>query len=279
VEPSWRTKVERAQHHLGDFVERIAPLRERRAYPVSEKLETHEQERVYIARIDIPEPTDPLLPIIAGDLMFNLRSALDHLAVALVREPSERTAFPIFTDDLEARDPITGKYLHRSARKRWKAMTKGFPERAMPTIERAQPYRHLREGRDPQYASLALLRVLQNADKHKRLMLIVSGLQSPIIWYNVAPGRKNRARLPRVAEDRRLGPGTPVGRSRDPLPPHMNMEVEGTLDILIRDRAQMPEPVQSRPLYSCPDIFASMIRDIVGLIERLEQYAVHAAGE
>ena len=271
---SWESKLERAKHHLSDFEALIAPYEGRRAYPVREGRELNDDEWEYVSRIDIPEPADPLLPIIAGDIMSNLRSALDHLAVALSSEPHDRTAFPIFTDDIDAIDPDTGKYLHRKARRKWKALTRGFPEGAMTIIEEAQPYMHSREGRDPQYAALALLSVLQNADKHKRLVLVVSGLRDPIVWFNTGPGRKRRAPLRRVPENRRVGPRTVVGRAREPLASHMNMEAEGTLDIMIGDREPSPEWSFDDPFYSCPFVFESMIRDLDGLIERLDRYVL-----
>jgi hypothetical protein len=270
VTHSWRAKVERAEHHLRDFERRIAPFNERHAYPVSDGLETEDQERLYVFRLDIPEPDDPLLPIIAGDLMFNLRSALDHVATAMVPEAqrSRRTAFPIFADDIDELDPLTDKHLYPEARRRWKSLTKGFPAGAMPIAERAQPYRHRREGRDPQYAAMALLGAFQNADKHSRLVMVLSGLKEPTIWFNVGETRKVRARLPRLPPNRMLGPRAVVARDPEPLPGHMQMEAEGTLDITIGDG-------ESGAYYSCPDIFESMVRDVHGLLDGLEEFAIH----
>jgi hypothetical protein len=271
VTHSWRSKVERAEHHLRDFEGRIGPVKDKRAYPVSERLETEDQERIYVFRIDIPEPDDPLLPIIAGDLMFNLRSALDHLATAMVPEAqrTRKTAFPIFRDDIDQLDPLTNKHLHSEARVRWEAITKGFPEGAMPIVKQVQPYRHLREGRNPEYAAMALLGAFQNADKHSRLAFVLHGLKEPIIWFNVGPTRRKvRARLPRLDPDRMLGPGAVVARDPEPLPSHMEMEAEGTLDITIGDG-------ESGAYYSTPDIFESMMTDVRGLLDGLEEYAVH----
>jgi hypothetical protein len=151
---SWRRKVERAKHHLSDFNARISPIEERRSYPAPKKLEAYEGATVYPYRVEIPESDDPLLPIIAGDLLFNLRSALDHIFVALVPE-SERTkstAFPIFTDDIEARDPVSGKYLHPKSRGSWRRKIKGAPRDALTIVERFQPYQLREQGLDPQFS-------------------------------------------------------------------------------------------------------------------------------
>jgi hypothetical protein len=265
VAHSWREKVERAKHHLSDFEALIAPFEDRRSYPVSEGFETEDEGRVWTCRLDIPEPEDPLLPIIAGDLMFNLRSALDHLATAMVRRSSQRTAFPLFTTDLHEQDPITGDYLHGEDRERWEAMTKGFPKRAMPIVEFVQPYHMRRQGRDPRYGALALLRVFQNADKHRRLALIVGGFQSPIIWYQLTPTRKRRVPNPRIPDDGRLPPRAPVHRSLDPLPSGVYVEAEGIVDVMIGDGRR-------REYYSCPGIFRSMIKDVSGVLDQLEPY-------
>jgi len=268
VTPSWRRKVERAEHHLRDFEILVAPLKDRRGYPMSEGFETEDQDRLWVCRLDIPEPDDPLLPILAGDLMFNLRSALDHLATAMVRRSTNRTAFPLFTTDPYERDPLTGDYLHGEARERWETITKGFPKRAMPIVEFVQPYHFKKQGRDPRYGALALLRALQNADKHRRLAIIVGGLRSPIIWYQLTPTKKRRARLPRVPDDGRLPPRTAVHRSLDPLPPDVKMEAEGTVDVMIGDGRR-------REYYSCPGIFGAMINNVAGVLDQLEEFAVH----
>jgi hypothetical protein len=276
--PSWDIKLERAKHHLCDFEGRIPAVNERRTYPISEQLENHGEEDTYVARLDIPEPSDPLLPVIAGELMFNLRSALDHLANAMTAKPNGRTAFPIFTDDIHVRDPRTRKYRHPDARRRWRDMTKGFPKGAMPIVEAAQPYMHRREGRNPKHAALALLGALQNADKHNRLILVISGLRSPVIWVNVRPGTKRRMPNPPVPEHRRLPQGAPVSLSADPLPPEMSMEAEGVLDVMIGDRKRGKAPSSADPFYSFPVVFEKMIADLSNLVRDLQKYAIHIPG-
>jgi hypothetical protein len=267
---SWRTKVERAEHHLGDFKDRIASFSERRAYPVSEGIETEDQQRVHVSRIDIPEPTDPLLPVIAGEIMFSLRSALDHLATALVPEDerTRSTAFPLFAQDINELDALTGKHLHRKARKRWLSITKGFPQEAMPMVEYVQAYHLKGQGLDPQYASLSLLRTFQNADKHSRLVFVVSGLRDPTSWVTTNEIRKRRVPLPRVPPDRVLPPRTAVRIASHPLPANVKMEIEGAVEVMIGDG-------ESGAYFRCPFIFEAMIRDTTGVLDRLEEFAVH----
>lgn len=271
MEPSWRAKVGRAEHHLEDFKDGIGPIDERHAYPVTEGVESDDQGRsLYVNRIDIPEPDDPLLPIIAGDLLSNLRSALDHLAAAFVSddERTKSTAFPIFTTDPDETDPTTGNYLHKSDRAKWKAMTKGFPQGTMEVVVRAQPYQLGSQGLDPQYGSLALLRTFQNADKHNRLVVVVAGLHDPTIWFNLSPIGKRRVPLRRIPPDRRLPPRAVVRIADRPLPPDVEMEAEGTVDVMIGDG-------QSGAYMSCPFVFEAMIRDVNRVLDDLEAFAVH----
>jgi hypothetical protein len=73
--------------------------------------------------------------------LFNARSALDHLAVALVT-PTNRnrriihaTAFPVLINDIDQMDLKTGRYLHSRDRERWVGMTKGIAPAAIPVLK------------------------------------------------------------------------------------------------------------------------------------------------
>lgn len=145
-EPSWRLKRRRAEQHLRDFGDGVAPFYGRYVYPASEGFEDEGGTRNWIRRVTFPEPDDPMLAILAGEILFNFRSALDHLAAALV-PPAQRTRkivkdtqFPIFSVDIDKLDPSTGKYLHRSERANFERMTSGFPSAAIPLVKVLQPY-------------------------------------------------------------------------------------------------------------------------------------------
>ena len=58
-----------------------------------------------------------------GDYLFNVRSALDHLAVSLgERKHRRKLSFPIYTSDPLARDEKSGAYVNADAARRWLAM-------------------------------------------------------------------------------------------------------------------------------------------------------------
>lgn len=143
-------KIQRADKHLCDF--RASIVEFRRDYPYRFRVERdpNTREPVYRAILnDIP----PLVPLIAGDVLQNLRSALDYLACALVVRNSGKvtkdTAFPIFDD--------AAKYQAGCARK-----VEGMHQFAKDEISKIEPY----QGGDN---TLWRLHRLNNIDKHRLL--------------------------------------------------------------------------------------------------------------
>lgn len=99
-------------------------------------------------------------PLLAGEAIQNLRSALDHL----VYEKSggnRRTQFPIFTDRCEFQVLASRKM-------------KGVPEAVRAKIEEAQPYRFMPH--DAAEHPLAQLNSLANLDKHRVLTTFASAV-------------------------------------------------------------------------------------------------------
>lgn len=78
---SWRRKVARAEEHLVDFANRIAPLQERRAYPVREGFEDYEGSRQYVRRVSLPHLDDPMLEILPS-------TTLSHYSVTCKTQTS-----------------------------------------------------------------------------------------------------------------------------------------------------------------------------------------------
>jgi hypothetical protein len=99
-------------------------------------------------------------PLLAGEAIQNLRSALDHLVYA-ASGGGERTQFPIYksAEDFSARP---------------KSVLKGVPEATVAAIERTQPYELAAQ--DPTAESLFVLRELSNADKHRVLATVTTAV-------------------------------------------------------------------------------------------------------
>ncbi len=180
--PSHRLKLQRAEQHLASLDALVAGLRGRRPYPVSETFDPKRQKWIYHLRLDGIEPPE-MFPIVLGDVLFNMRSALDHLVVAIApKDFKKRVGFPICTVDPLATDERTGKYLDAQASGAWISRTKGLPADCVAAIRRLQPYEAGRQLSEPAEGHpLAILSALQNADKHRNLVGVISALKDPTL--------------------------------------------------------------------------------------------------
>lgn len=94
---SVEAKIGRAKAHLVDLKERMS-----RVFKPDDhrfRFEENLKGGYHVLRIDGLSSVEPEWPLITGDCIHNLRSALDHLACQLVeldgRTPNDRTAFPV----------------------------------------------------------------------------------------------------------------------------------------------------------------------------------------
>ncbi|MGB9031550.1 MAG: hypothetical protein WCC27_15625 [Acidobacteriaceae bacterium] len=94
---SAQLKIDRAAHHIGDFNARRNIFLEK--HPC--RLRPHYDPQTDYTDYMVEDVTDidSVISLVIGDAVHNLRSALDHLATALVRDngqlPSKQTYFPI----------------------------------------------------------------------------------------------------------------------------------------------------------------------------------------
>lgn len=156
--------MHRAAHHLADLQSVVSDLGEPHDFVIEE---TSEPDGTWTYRMFAREPV-PEAALILGDLLFNVRSALDHLAVALVATKHRREAsFPVRLER-----PRTDK-----ERASWQMTLDKFPASARALIEQAQPYvREEATAWAAEHHALALLSRLQNADKHRESLAVASGL-------------------------------------------------------------------------------------------------------
>jgi hypothetical protein len=139
----------------------------RDAYDATVELDAQTNELLVsmIVRERPPPEWGPLL----GDFVHNLRSALDHLAIALVlsNKPTAKinqTAFPMF-----AKDPLRSN-APASDKAAWKKRISGMTAQQVAAINAVQPFNNpLQAGRTD---TLTVLNSLSNTDKHKRLIPI-----------------------------------------------------------------------------------------------------------
>lgn len=272
-EQSWRLKLYRAEEHFCYFKLRVAPFQERQAYPVSEGFEPYGDSQMYTWRLQLPPLEDPSLAVIVGDVLFNVRSALDHLAMALVpprnrtRGVVRATQFPIFTCDIDELDPFTGKYLHGRDRGRWDRATQGMTPRAVTALKFHQPYRFHGQGLNPRDSSFAILSSMQNADKHRQLTVVNSGIGESSGRFTFPDGRIVDFNPPPLPAGGLLANGTVVGREPVNDMPGVKMEIIGSPLILISESPM-------GPYRECPDALALIIDSAWDCVARLEGFII-----
>jgi hypothetical protein len=148
-----RVKVDRARKHISDLQAGIRIFMDSDPYVVGTKPDPQIADSIkyYILRV---RRTPNSILLISGDILFNLRAALDHLAwqlaVANGESPTRHTCFPIFDD--------VARYKTMDTRK-----LKGMSHAALDAISATTPYHG---GND----TLWRLQRLNNIDKHRFLI-------------------------------------------------------------------------------------------------------------
>ena len=92
---SWDLKVERAEHHLDEVKTKMAAYAARNPFRATRVRQPRGQRHIWLYRLEMTEEPDPMIPVIVGECLYDLRSALDHLAVAMApRSRKASAAFP-----------------------------------------------------------------------------------------------------------------------------------------------------------------------------------------
>jgi hypothetical protein len=150
-------KIARAKRHLGDFEASIKDFFASKPYDLLSETDPQTGEIVFRIRVYKTLPDD--LSTIAGDVIHNLRSALDQMVCALVRanrkQVSGGNGFPIMGSAKRFEEACIGKL-------------KNTPIKADRFIRRLKPY----QGGNK---ALWLLSELDNMDKHNAIVPVVVG--------------------------------------------------------------------------------------------------------
>lgn len=181
-----RLKLNRAKEHVDTLDQELRVFIE--SYSNRRPVEHTFDGTWHIICTDPPihEPLPPRISLICGDIIHNIRCALDHLVWQLVlidgNEPDRWNSFPIYAkaEDFESRvkfpkdpkrSPLHGIDLNGEA---WAL------------IEREQPYNRWKLGKDPAGHVLSGLAFMSNVDKHRTLMAQMLMPQEDTIWDAVA---------------------------------------------------------------------------------------------
>jgi hypothetical protein len=173
---SWRLKLDRAKHHMSDLDALMRPYEASRPYTAERVVKITKDQTVWRYLLRIDDQPDPQIAILVGDFIHNVRSALDHIAVAIA--PPNRfgsAGFPICEKDLWETD-ADGNFVisDNQARESFESRVKGINTAAVALIKGAQPYTNARDD-VPAHPFFAMNR-LENADKHRTLIALGAGV-------------------------------------------------------------------------------------------------------
>ena len=147
-------KIERADHHIADM---CAVLDKLQPYEIGLKADSQTGEGIVYVKAATPIPS--IVPLIAGDAIQNLYSALDYLARELViangEKATSKTAFPI-TEKI----PAT-----KDEKARYAGQVHGMRQEVKDLLGSLNPYR----GEDNLFWTL---HKLNNINKHRTIVAI-----------------------------------------------------------------------------------------------------------
>lgn len=162
-----RAKVDRAQAQLGDLrteTQRVFPANKR--WPVGTETDPSGLEYRFYLRGE-PPTIDPRWGLIAGEIMFDLRAALDYLVFELhvrhfrgnvPRKVEGATQFPVYSQPIKFE-----KNLRR---------IENLSERDQVALRHLQPYIRRRDKWFLVRRWLSRLNAIHNVDKHRQLHLV-----------------------------------------------------------------------------------------------------------
>jgi len=270
---SWWLKVKRAQKHMIDIKREAGVYAGRHPYELV-RVHKPESQRKVEYRVRLIEQPDPMIAVMLGDFVHNLRSALDHIIVASV--PNKRrfkASFPILFDDIWARD-TNGDFVIDDADRRtnFESAIAGLVPEARTLVVQVQPYHF---GTDRFVWPIGIISRLENADKHRTLITVGGGVFNPIVTQSIR-GETQIVPHP-LGDGSYMKEGTVVGWSWKPAtdmgdvrPSEVQMEYSGTAKILVQiTGGGRNEPASKYELFP---LMRDTIRDVRMLLRRLEPF-------
>jgi hypothetical protein len=193
--PSYFQKLDRAEKHLVELAGCVNAWIEARPYgivvdrsgpsPIS-RLSFHSQ----------PENTE--IAVVAADVIYNLRSALDHIACALVpREFRRSIYFPILWQGVWEPGTDADGVEKVKQRGHWTTWTRQMPPGAVSILKEVQPP-DIDGFAEAKLNTLRFLNNLAVTDRHTRLPLVTPGLQNVTVKWKTADGFGGEGTDPRT---------------------------------------------------------------------------------
>ncbi len=165
-------KIARAEKHIESLKSEITAFLAEENYEVRQNFDTETGRKTAIFHVLREVPIG--WAVIFGEILHNLRSALDHiitdLTVSESGHPLEQTEFPIFEDEvaffaLRTKGSHSGQPTPNSGSFR----IRGVSPAARAVIQSLQPFEFAKVGK---ISSLLILRNLNIIDKHRTLNIV-----------------------------------------------------------------------------------------------------------
>ena len=172
-------KLQRAKFYLAHLKNSIAARCDPNRYRFALKRDPESGKHILTAH-NVPE-VDPQWRLEVGEILFNLRSALDHLPWQLVilggSEPGEHTSFPIRETPFSEKGKLTAPRLDPE-------ITNAQSAQILKALDEIQPYYGPDgEPADPCYSPLWQVNKLNNIDKHRLLLVVLVALDVGQMWW------------------------------------------------------------------------------------------------
>jgi len=258
-----KLKVERAQKHIAELETALAAFSQSRPYSLPIFLDPETDEHVWRVSVDKTIPAE-IGPIV-GDIVHNLRSALDYIICDLVRAnnliaPLEdqknpgRAGFPIAQTAKGNKSGQSGKI-------------KGLSEKAQRLVSRLKHHR----GWNDQAWRLHYMDVF---DKHNLITTVGAAtvqitVQTGITFMNLsASGELRIGGTPALGETPMLtAPGTPIGFKKI-FPMEHDTEIHRSPAALYNDVQLIAEVAFGKGEIAAGEPVLTTVRQLANLVER-----------
>jgi hypothetical protein len=192
--PSFLQKIGRAEKHLIDLDAAVTDYRDRHPYRVSETIEGKRKvKRRRAVFTEYPANTD--IPIIAADLIYNLRSGLDHLAADLASARRDSVMFPIFWQGVWEPQAEGENDQRVKDRQRWQTSTRNMRPEAVTILKSLQPRDEARHD-DATFNAFGLINRLSNTDRHTKLPVTLGAITGIVGNYTMPDGTREEIIAP-----------------------------------------------------------------------------------
>jgi hypothetical protein len=234
-----RLKLERANEHLKAFHAEINAYIERRPQHLSTELDA---DGWNVVSVEIVRPMPEVVPLILGDAIHCLRSALDHIVYAVGSGRNRgRGYYPICIEEADYLKPRGNPPFERPPMR--DEGLASVPEHIRTIIDRTQPYHG---GARAKEHVLSVITSLDNADKHRLVQPALTVINDPGTVTRVT---NSPMRDPDTLTTEWLGIGTPLRtdgktqvlrwRTEPPSEKHVNVQYNPRVGVAIGERGDL----------------------------------------